>query len=57
MIMGVPWTAKVIYPEKFKDINLKDETHEFYNEFYHIDLSDDQITELLKNSELNETNM
>lgn len=57
MIMGVPWTAKVIYPEKFKDINLKDETHKFYNEFYHIDLSDDQITELLKNSGLNETNM
>ncbi|OWT32644.1 iron ABC transporter substrate-binding protein [Methanobrevibacter sp. 87.7] len=57
MIIGVPWTAKVIYPEKYKDINLTSETKEFYKEFYHIDLSDNDIKEILKGSGLNETNM
>lgn len=57
MLIGLPWTAKVIYPEKYKDLNLSSETKEFYKDFYHIDLSDDDIKKILKDSGLNETNM
>ena len=57
MIIGVPWTAKVIYPEDYKDINMVETTKEFYSNFYHIDLSDDQAKEILLNSGLKESNL
>ena len=53
IIIGVPWMAKVLYPEYYQDINLHDATHEFYSQFYHIDLSDQQITDILEGSGLN----
>ncbi len=57
IIIGIPWTAKVIYPEKYKDINLKEATKEFYTEFYHYNLTDEEATNLLKSSGLKEENM
>lgn len=53
IIIGVPWMAKVLYPDYYTDINLKDTTHEFYSDFYHIDLSDQQLTDILQKSGLN----
>ena len=57
MIMGVPWTAKVIYPDKYTDLHLKDLTKEFYSNFYHYDLSDQQVTTLLNQSGLSNDHM
>ena len=57
MIIGVPWTAKVIYPEDYSDINMVDATKEFYSNFYHFDLSDDDAKEILLNSGLKESNL
>lgn len=57
MIIGVPWTAKVIYPENYKDIDMVEATKEFYSEFYHFDLSDDEAKEILLNSGLKESNL
>jgi iron complex transport system substrate-binding protein len=57
VIIGIPWTAKIIYPEKFTDISLKTLTKEFYSEFYHYNLNDDEVLSLLKNSGLKEENM
>ncbi len=57
IIIGIPWTAKIIYPDKYSDINLKEEVKTFYKEFYHYDLSDSDVTELLKSSGLKEENM
>ena len=57
MIIGVPWTAKVIYPDDYKDINMVDATKEFYSNFYHIDLSDDDVKQLLIDSGLKEANL
>ena len=57
VIIGIPWTAKVLYPEKYKDINLKEVTKQFYKDFYHYDLSDQELTKLLKDSGLKEENM
>lgn len=46
-IIGIPWTAKVLYPEKFSDIDLPALTREFYSKFYHYNLSDSEVNNLL----------
>ena len=56
MIIGVPWTAKVLYPDDYKDINMQDATKEFYSNFYHVDLSDDDAKQILLDSGLKEAN-
>ena len=55
MIMGIPWTAKVLYPDKFKDLDLNSLVKEFYSEFYHYDLSDEEINNILKGTGMNTT--
>ena len=57
MIIGVPWTAKVLYPDDYKDINMVDATKEFYSNFYHFDLSDDDAKQMLLDSGLKEANL
>ena len=57
MIIGVPWTAKVLYPDDYKDINMVDATKEFYSNFYHTDLSDDDAKQMLIDSGLKESNL
>ena len=57
MIIGVPWTAKCLYPDDYKDINLVDATKDFYSNFYHFDLSDDQAKQILLDSGLKESNL
>ena len=57
MIIGVPWTAKCLYPDDYKDINMVDATKEFYSNFYHIDLSDDDAKQMLLDSGLKESNL
>lgn len=48
-IMGLQWLGKVMYPDEYQD-DLNKEIKEFYKDFYHVDLTQDQLTELLKNS-------
>ena len=57
MIIGVPWTAKVIYPDQYKDINMVDATKEFYSNFYHFDLSDDEAKQILLDSGLKQSDL
>jgi len=52
--MGIPWTAKVLYPDKFKDIDLKGLTKEFYSNFYHYNPTDEQVINMLSSSGLKE---
>lgn len=51
-IIGIPWTAKVLYPDKFQDIDMNQVTNYFYSEFYHYNLSDNEISEILNSSNL-----
>lgn len=51
-IIGIPWLAKVLYPDKFSDLNLKDLTREFYSKFYSYDLSDQELDDLISGSGL-----
>ena len=46
-IIGIPWTAKILYPEKFSDVDLPALTREFYTKFYHYDLSDSEVNTLV----------
>lgn len=57
IIIGVPWTAKVIYPDKYSNIDMVDATKEFYSNFYHYDLSDDQAREILTSSGIKESDL
>lgn len=51
-IIGIPWTAKVLYPDKFKDLDLKGLTKEFYADFYHYNLTDENVSSILSSSGL-----
>lgn len=46
-IIGIPWTAKILYPEKFSDLDLSALTREFYHKFYHYELSESEVDSLL----------
>ncbi|MBI4813414.1 MAG: ABC transporter substrate-binding protein [Methanobacterium sp.] len=50
MIIGIPWVAKILYPDKFQNLDLKSEVKEFYSEFYHYDLNDEGVTKILEDS-------
>lgn len=57
IIIGVPWTAKVIYPDQYSSIDMVDTTKTFYSKFYHYDLSDDQARDILISSGMNESDL
>jgi iron complex transport system substrate-binding protein len=46
-IVGIPWTAKVLYPDLFADMDLESLVREYHETFIHVSLSDDQIREIL----------
>ena len=37
------WIAKMTYPERFEDINIEQMTKDYYEEFYGMTLSDDDV--------------
>ena len=45
LLIGINWLGSVLYPDKYTFTN--DDIKEFYSLFYHMDLTDEQITELL----------
>lgn len=51
-IIGIPWLAKVFYPDQFSDLDLNGLIKEFYSKFYHYDLSDDEQNEIITGSGL-----
>jgi iron complex transport system substrate-binding protein len=54
-IMGIPWTAKVLYPDKFNNLDLKGLTKEFYSKFYHYNLTDANVSSILSSSGLKDS--
>ncbi len=47
-LMGLDWLGKLLYPEaKAYDFKIEDQLKNFYQHFYHIELNEDQITEVL----------
>lgn len=50
LIIGTAWTAKILYPDLFTDMDLPQLTREFYSEFFHYDLTDKELGMLLNPS-------
>lgn len=48
-IIGVRWLGNIVYPEIF-DIDIKQETKDFYQMFYHRELTDQEVDDILKDS-------
>jgi len=46
-IPGMLWTALKLYPHRFQDMDLRDLTRRFYTEFYHYQLTEAELSELL----------
>lgn len=46
-IIGVRWLGNLVYPQYF-DIDIKQETKDFYELFYHRVLTDDEVDEILE---------
>ena len=45
--LAMMWLGKRIYPELYQDIDLEQETRDFYQYFFHYDLTDDEISMIL----------
>ena len=41
------WMAKVINPEVFKDIDIRQDTKDFYKNFFNYDLTDEELDTIL----------
>lgn len=48
-IIGIYWLAKKLYPNRFKELNLKSKAKEFYAKFYHYQLNEQEMNKLLTN--------
>ncbi|MTH48322.1 ABC transporter substrate-binding protein [Intestinirhabdus alba] len=44
------WLAKTLYPQRFGDVDMREETRRFYQRFFNLALSDAQISEVLNPS-------
>jgi len=51
-IIGIPWLAKVLYPDKFSDIDLKSLIKEYYSKYMHYDLTDTELNTIITSSGL-----
>lgn len=47
LIIGTAWTATVLYPELFEDMDMEQLTRDFYSQFFHYELTDDELNMLL----------
>lgn len=45
--LQVLWTAKILHPDEFKDLDMQKEVQDFYKEFYNFDLTDAQAKKML----------
>nr|WP_319539883.1 ABC transporter substrate-binding protein [uncultured Methanospirillum sp.] len=45
--LQIQWAAKTLYPDLFKDLEIKDVLKKFYNEFFNYSLTDDDIDSIL----------
>ncbi|PWR71327.1 ABC transporter substrate-binding protein [Methanospirillum lacunae] len=51
-IIGIPWLAKVIYPEKFTDIDLNSLIKEYYTKYLNYDITDTEVNTIITYSGL-----
>ena len=52
-ILGSIWMAKTFYPDVFKDLNLSEVIKQYFEVFYHLTITEEDIKDLVKNPEEN----
>jgi len=45
--LAIMWTAKELYPEQFKDLDIREEARSFYQTFFNYQVSDKMLTNIL----------
>jgi iron complex transport system substrate-binding protein len=45
--LQILWSAKLLHPELFSDIDIESETRSFYEDYYHYKLNDEELNEIL----------
>lgn len=45
--MNIQWVATKLYPDKFTDLDIVEETKSFYKTFYNYELTDDEVQDIL----------
>jgi iron complex transport system substrate-binding protein len=45
--LAILWTAKTLYPDKFKDVDMAAEVKTFYKEFFSYQLTDEDVQKIL----------
>jgi iron complex transport system substrate-binding protein len=53
--LGLIWLAKQLYPDRFSDIDLYEKTKEFYNTFYHYNVTPETMQLILSGEGLRES--
>lgn len=48
-IIGIKWLGNLLYPDKF-DYNIEEEIKDFYKKFYHYEIKDGDLDEILVNA-------
>jgi iron complex transport system substrate-binding protein len=46
--LAILWTAKIVYPDQFRDLDMKAETSRFYKDFFNYTLSDHMTIQILE---------
>ncbi|NLO77896.1 MAG: ABC transporter substrate-binding protein [Methanomicrobiales archaeon] len=47
-ILGIAWCAKIMYPDEFSDVDLYALAKEFHRDYFHYELTDTELDEILK---------
>jgi len=50
--LAILWAAKTIYPDLFKDINIRAETKQYYKRFFDFELSDELLEQILDGTKM-----
>ncbi len=45
--LQIQWAAKTLYPAKFRSLDIAKETKDFYRQFFHYSLNDDEVRSIL----------
>jgi iron complex transport system substrate-binding protein len=50
--LAILWAAKTLYPDLFKDINIRMETRQYYKRFFDFELSDELLEQILDGTKM-----
>ena len=50
--LAILWAAKTLYPDLFKDINIRTETRQYYKRFFDYELSDKLLEQILSGTKM-----